>query len=64
MLEIYPKACITPSTSEWVGIFETEELFKLSLFTDKAGAAQKETFAVSDFCSHSVTKAKIAFTPG
>lgn len=63
MLELYPKACITPGTSEWVGIFGTEELSKLSLFTDKTGASQKETFVVSDFYSHGVTKAKIAFIP-
>lgn len=41
MLELYLKACITPGTSEWVGTFETEELSKLSLFTDKTGASQK-----------------------
>ena len=64
MLELYPKACITPCTSEWMGIFETDELSKLPLFTDKTGASQKETFVVPDFYPHSATKAKIAFTPG
>lgn len=63
MLELYPKACITRGTSEWMGIFATDELSKLSLFTDKTGASPKETFVVPDFYSHSVTKAKIAFIP-
>lgn len=63
MLELYPKAYITPGTSEWVGIFGIEELSKFSPFTDKTGASPKETFVVPDFYSHSVTKAKIAFTP-
>lgn len=47
-----------------MGIFETDELSKLPLFTDKTGASQKETFVVPDFYPHSATKAKIAFTPG
>lgn len=64
MLELYLKACITPGTSEWMGIFETDKLSKLPLFADKTGASPKETFVVPDFYPHSATKAKVPFTPG